>query len=100
MALRCFTIGANRYAFSDRAFAMRCMRQLGSRNISSVAGGQTTISNMAFNAAGWLTMKKLLAELVMGSIAFPADLTSDGVNLAPGVTEDLIGSRDVSSSIT
>lgn len=95
-----FRLASGNYAFSERAFARRCMALLDSRTITTIAGGQTTLSNMAFAGGGWTNLKKVVAELVLGSIAFPADLTADGTNLAPGMTEDIIGTRDVSSSVT
>ena len=94
------TMGGQHYGFSEEAFMMRAMNLVSSRGITTVAGAQTTLSGLAFTAGGWTNLKKVVAELIIGSIAFPADLSADGASLAPGVTEDLIGTRDVSSSVT
>jgi len=95
-----FTLGGQHYAFSERAFAMRCLNLLGSRSITTIAGGQATLSSVAFTGAGWTNIKKVIAELILGSVAFPADLSADGTSFAPGITEDIIGTRDVSSAVT
>lgn len=42
-------------------------------------------------------LKKIVAELVSGSVAFPADISAFG-NLI--TSEIIIGTRDVSSTIT
>jgi hypothetical protein len=94
------TIGGQHYGFSAQAFMLRAMNLLSSRGITSVSGAQTTLSGLAFTAGGWTNIKKVIAELIIGSVAFPADLSPDGSSLAPGITEDSIGSRDVSSSVT
>lgn len=95
-----FNLTNGHYAFSERAFARRCMNLLDARNITTIAGGQTALSNMAFAGGGWTNLKKVIAELVLGSIAFPSDLNTDGSGLVPGMTEDILGTRDVSSAVT
>jgi hypothetical protein len=86
-----------RYAWSSDAFAQRVMNLLDSRNLTSPAQVIAALNGMAFNAAGWTTLKKIIAELVSGSVAFPGDINANG---AVTVSELVIGTRDVSSTIT
>jgi hypothetical protein len=96
----CFTFpSGNKYVWSPRAFAYRLMGLLDARNLTSLASAQTALNNMAFTAGGWTTIKKVIAELVLGSIAFPNELDTAGTTLV-GVTEAQLGTRDVSSPIT
>jgi hypothetical protein len=90
---------SGRYAFSSVAFGRRAVNILDSRGITSVAAAQAALSSMAFTASGFLALKKLLSELICGSIAFPSDLDASGINLV-GVTQAQIATRDVSSSVT
>lgn len=94
------TLAGQHYGFSEEAFMVRAMGLLSSRGITTLAGAQTTLSGLAFTAGGWTLLKRVIAELIIGSIAFPADLTADGAALAGGVTEASIGTRDVSSGVT
>lgn len=89
-----------RYAWIEEAFARRVIALLDSRNLKSVAEVIAALNGMAFNSAGWTTLKKILAELVAGSIAFPNDLDASGTCLLPGVTDATVGTRDVSSTVT
>jgi len=88
------------YAWSDRAFARRCINLIDSRGFVTLAQAQTALTAMPFTAGGWTTLKKIVAELILGSVAFPSDLLPGGVGLANGLTEDQLGTRDVSSTIT
>lgn len=88
------------YMWSEEAFARRCMALLDSRGITSLAQVVTALNGMAFSAAGWTTLKRILAELIAGSVAFPGDLSADGTILIGGLTEATLGTRDVSSGIT
>lgn len=94
------TLSGQHYGFSGEAFMLRSMTLISSRGITTLGAAQTTLTNLAFTAGGWTLLKRVVAELIIGSIAFPADLTADGASLAPGVTEQLIGTRDVSSAVT
>jgi hypothetical protein len=95
-----FTLPTGHYGWSDKAFARRAMGLLDLRSLGSVAAAIAALSGMPFTAGGWTSIKKVIAEIIIGSIAFPADLSSDGSSLAPGVTEDILGTRDVSSTVT
>ena len=88
------------YAWSQEAFAKRCMTLLDSRNLKSVAEVTAALNSMAFNAAGWTTLKRILAELVCGSVAFGSELSADGSVLTGGLTELTLATRDVSSGVT
>jgi hypothetical protein len=94
------TLTGQHYGFSEEALAIRAMNLISSRGITTLTGAQTTLSNLAFTAGGWTLLKRVIAELIIGSIAFPADLSADGASLAPGMTEQIIGTRDVSSAVT
>lgn len=88
------------YGWSQEAFARRCITMLDSRSYTSVAQVVAALSAMPFTAPGWLTLKKILSELVAGSIAFPGDLSADGAIITLGGGEITVATRDVSSTIT
>jgi hypothetical protein len=89
-----------RYAFSADALGRRLIGLVDSRGLASPAAVIAALNGMPLNAAGWSAMKKIIAEIVSGSIAFPGDLTADGAGFSGVVTEALIGTRDVSTGIT
>lgn len=88
------------YGWVQEAFARRCIATLDTRNIKSVTELIAATSSIQFTAAGFLLIKKILAEVIGGSIAFPNDLSADGTAYLPGITDTVIGTRDISSTIT
>jgi hypothetical protein len=90
---------AGHYLFDEVAFAERLINLLASRNLSTLAAAQAAVSAMTFTAAGFLNVKKVLADLVLGSIAFPDEISADGSRLLT-LTQGQLASRDVSSTIT
>lgn len=86
-----------RYIWSSDAFAQRVINLLDSRALTSPAQVITALNGMPFNAAGWTALKKIIAELVSGSVGFPGDINSSGALI---ISELTVGTRDVSSTIT
>lgn len=93
-----FHYGPNSYAFSEEAFARRVCDLANRRGWTTLAQAQAAVTSMPFNAAGWLALKRTLAELIIGSINFPGDLDANGVKC--NLDDDTIGTRDVATGIT
>lgn len=82
-------------------FAKRLLNACAKRNWRTLAQAQAAISGMPFTAAGWLAMKRFLADVLIGSVHFPDDPTASGIPEVVSqadVTE--LADRNVAGGIT